>query len=613
MKSISFFVFRLLFIIVACLPLLPCQAQSSEPRKYWNSGTPLTPYRLPPPPIGYQPTYIDLDGDGKPDAIISVTANDIPVLWLDNDGTMKYGDLEGNTVNGVLLIDRNKDGKFGSWGDLIIQWVDTDGDGNADMQIVIEYPDSLPSHPWPHGHYMIVLDTDDDQVFNYIDWNTLKLHNWDRIGLSNFITDYSGKSTFLKIHTFTSAMDDLRLSWENPFLFYDPDNDGLSEMAIRLVDWPTYYDDIVDGKPTKRAKLTGRITEVSLSIDMDNDNAPGNEFDFDMSIHFRGKGFDYMDQVHPINNAKNLRGMPEADKFFMDPRYRQMTELIYPDHDAAYRLIFERGDWQRIWFTYDEDDDCNRWERVELYEPNNPFNIGTGRGGIDNNAQTDAAGDRGEWDMDASGGGKLYLGNFDGRLHLYGAEWGVWRIDMNAKTYQGMDRTWLGREPGKNANQQLDRFTRIFQGEHPQKFSTVKYTDTDNNGFFDKIEYDLDGDGIFEETVELLKLGIDDRCEIIDISNFEYDDFHQLKIRMSEKMWANALLAEKVAIKFGLNVKWYAKLYESASIFQKYSNGFWLQFYLYKDLQDLFLRKNDTENLLKLDRAYYSSNWEMMN
>ena len=77
-------------------------------------------------------------------------------------------------------------------------------------------------------------------------------------------------------------------------------------------------------------------------------------------------------------------------------------------------------------------------------------------------------------------------------------------------------------------------------------------------------------------------------------------------------MWTNALLAEKVALKFGVNVTWYAKLHESASLFQKYSNGYWLQLYLFKDLQYHFYQENDTENLKKLERAYYSSDWEMM-
>lgn len=44
---------------------------------------------------------------------------------------------------------------------------------------------------------------------------------------------------------------------------------------------------------------------------------------------------------------------------------------------------------------------------------------------------------RGEWDMDNSGNAQLYISHFDGRLHLYGAENGVWRIDQNAQYFQG--------------------------------------------------------------------------------------------------------------------------------------------------------------------------------
>lgn len=563
--------------------------QKKSSSDYWNANTRLMPLRLPPPPVDYKPEYIDLTNDGKPNAIKSITSNGIPVLWIDDDGDMKVGDLEGDTDNDCLLIDRNKDGKFGSWGDLIIDWVDTDGDGKADLQVVVEYPDSMPNVAWPNGHYMWVLDYDHDQIFNYIDFNTFKLKNWERIETSDFYTDYSGNTAFLKIHAYTSAIEDLRLNWENPFLFYDPDGDGLSEMAIRLVDSPKPYKGALEGKEVGLTRLSGKIDWVSIAVDMDNDNAPGNDFDFDFTLRFQGPGFDYMDQVHKI---RNLRGLPEADKYFMDPRFRQLEELIYPDHDAAWDLIFQKGKWENIWFTYDEDDDCKRWERVELLEPKNPFVIGTRKGGIDHHPQADAVGDRGEWDLDASGHGKLYISKFDGRLHLYGAEWGCWRIDQNATTYQGYDRGWLRREP--------------------ETFATVKYTDKDGNGFFDYIEYDLDGDGIFEETIDFKQFGINDVCELIDISYFKYADFHQLKKDMSDRMWSNALMAEKVAKHYNLNLAWYAKLYETNSTWKKYSNGYLLQFYIYKDLQNLFLRNKDKANLKKLDRAYFSSDWELL-
>ena len=207
---------------IACAALflftgLPQNSRAQEsPKEYWNIRTQLTPLRLPPPPVGYKPEYLDLNGDGKPDAIKSVTHNNIPILWLDDDGNMKEGDLEGDMVNDCLLIDRNRDGIYGGQGDLIIDWVDTDGDGKADMQIVIEYPKERTGEVWPNGHYMIMLDLDHDNVFNYINWNNFTLQCWDRSGLSDFYEDYSGQSAFMKIHTSTYDMKDLRLNWENP-------------------------------------------------------------------------------------------------------------------------------------------------------------------------------------------------------------------------------------------------------------------------------------------------------------------------------------------------------------------------------------------------------------
>ena len=543
------------FIYLAMLGVFAVSTAQALPydQKYWNQKLQIEPFRLPLPPVGYQVEYIDLNGDGKPDAIKSVTVNDTPILWLDDDGNMKEGDIEGDMINDCLLIDRNKDGIYGGQGDLIIDWVDTDDDGKADMQIVIEYPEKNTGEVWPNGHYMIMRDLDKDNIFNYINWNDFSLRCWDKNGVCDFYEDYSGQTMFMKIHTSTYDIKDLRLNWENPFLFYDEDGDGLTEMAIRFVDSPKIKDRSKPSNSYVNRQLEGRIDWVSMAVDLDNDNGPGNEFDFDFTIGFQGKGFDYTDQVHKVNN---LRGMPEADKFFMDPRYRQLTEFLYPDHKSAKEMIFKRGEWSRVNFVYDEDDDCGRWERVEFYDPLDPFKIGWKNGGIDNNKQSDAAGDRGEWDMDNSGKGKLYVGKFDGRLHLYGAEWGCWRIDQNANYYQGWDRMWMG----------MDR--------QPGKFGTVKYTDKDDNGFFDYIEYDLDGDKKFEMTIDLKALGLDDRCELIDISTFKYKDYTSMMKKMSKSMWKNAMTAVQVAHKYNVQTLWYAKLMQALSVRQQYNNGY---------------------------------------
>jgi hypothetical protein len=559
----------------------------STNKKYWNSNLKIVPFRLPPPPVGYKPEYIDFDHDGDPDAIKSITSDGTPILWIDDDDDMKPGDLEGDTDNDCLLIDRNRDGKYGKIGDLIIDWWDTNGDQKADMQVVVEYPATEVNKIWPNGHYMWVLDTDGDQVFNYIDWNTFQLKAWEHSGTSDFYEDYSGKSMFLKVHAATNRIEDLRYNWENPFLFYDPDHDGLSEMAVRLVNAPSYYDDPKKANP-QTMKFTGKVDWTSIAVDLDNDNATGNEFDFDFTLGFRGEGFDYSNQVHKITGVK---GIAAADSFFIDPRWRHLDELIYTDHDQALTMI-NKGKWNQVYFVYDEDDDCNRWERVEFLDPMDPFIIGKKKGGIDNNIQSDAAGDRGEWDLDNSGKGKLYVSKFDGRLHLYGAEWGCWRIDQLAAAYQGYDRKWLNTEP--------------------TEFATVKYTDTDNNGFIDKIEYDMDGDHQFEEMVNFKELGIDDHCKLIDPSKFKYIDYVQMQKAMSDNLWSNAQKALKVAGRYKLNTNWYAKFKQALSTQDKYQKGYWLQFYIFKDLQDYFLRKNDKEMLKKATVAYYTSNWEAM-
>jgi hypothetical protein len=559
--------------------------------EYWNNKLPVVSFRLPPPPVNYRPEPVDITGDGKPDVIYSCTRDSIPVLWIDDDGDMKWTDFEGDTDSDCLLIDRNRDGIYGGQGDLIINWVDTDNDGKADIQIVVEYPRERTDEVWPNGHYMIVMDLDHDNIFNYIDWNKMQIQSWDKTGLSDFYADYSGQTAFMKIHASTYNLRDLRLNWENPFLFYDEDGDGLSEKAIRMLDSTKRTDDNAPANSFVNQQVSGVVDWVSIALDMDNDNAPENEFDFDMTLGFQGEGFDYTDQVHKI---KNLRGLAAADTFFMDARWRQLDELIYPDHESAWNLIFDRGKWDKVNFVWDEDGDCKRWERVEFYFPLDPFKTGWNGGGIDNHKQSDAAGDRGEWDKDNSGGGKLYVGKLDGRIHLYGAEWGCWRIDQNTDYYQGWDRMWFG----------LDK--------NPGKFATVKYSDKDNNGFFDCIEYDMDGDTAFETVIDLKALGMDDRCELIDIRTFKYGHFTALMQQVSDNMWANALEACEIAEKYGVNTTWYAKLKQVHSIREKYSKGYWLQYYLYKDLEYQCLRNKDMKSLKKLNEAYYSGKWSIM-
>ncbi len=340
---------RYLFILIFAV-----QLQAQQKKVFWETNKQLTPFRLPLPLLNEEINYIDLDDDGDPDVLQTKINGTIPIQWIDDDDDMKKGDIEGDMDSDCLMIDRNIDGLYGSEHDLILDWNDEHGDNLADLQVLVDYSGLDDRGLWK-AHYMWFIDTDKDQLFNYIDWNTLIMEGWEHSGRAKFFLDYHGKSIFLKVHANTFNINDLEYNWENPFLFFDPDNDGQTEISIRYIDNPT----IVKGLPPvkenenvnkiKRTVLfTKKITSVQMGFDLDNDSNPENELDFDMSIKFSGEGFDYSDQIHKY---KSLRGLPEADKYFFDPRWRQLEELVYTDHEVGYQLPFKRGNWNECWLV----------------------------------------------------------------------------------------------------------------------------------------------------------------------------------------------------------------------------------------------------------------------
>ena len=92
-------------IITLCGLGLVSVALSAQP--YWNQNLKILPLRA---PVCEDPEVLDLNGDGRQDAVRGHIADGVPILWLDDDGNMKEGALEGDTVNDCLLVDRDKDG-----------------------------------------------------------------------------------------------------------------------------------------------------------------------------------------------------------------------------------------------------------------------------------------------------------------------------------------------------------------------------------------------------------------------------------------------------------------------------------------------------------------------
>lgn len=77
-------------------------------------------------------------------------------------------------------------------------------------------------------------------------------------------------------------------------------------------------------------------------------------------------------------------------------------------------------------------------------------------------------------------------------------------------------------------------------------------------------------------------------------------------------MWAHALKVLEIAKKYELETSWYAVMMHPRSIRERYHYGYWLAFYLYKDIEYILLnRQASMEELKNLHRAYYSRNWSL--
>ena len=187
----------------------------------------------------------------------------------------------------------------------------------------------------------------------------------------------------------------------------------------------------------------------------------------------------------------------------------------------------------------------------------------------------------------------------DGKIHLYGAEWGAWRIDQRGEYYQNMGGLYDVYGPER-------------QQALPERFPVVKYEDTDNNGFFDVAHFDWDGNQQFEEHVNLRELGIADTATIIPIAEMRCPDYEALFRRVATDTWQRAEQAQQLAHSYGIDLSWYSLYRHPKTLRQQYDYGYWLQLYLYHDLLDLARRTSNPELEQTLTRAYFSSNWNLV-
>ena len=553
---------------------------------------------------------LDIDGDGKPD-ILERWWNGRRVRWLDENGDLQPTDMRGDVVADVLQIDMDGDGFYDGAADQNIKWADNDGDGQADVQAFALNGRERGNGRREGGHWMLFIDTDRDGVYGWEDWQAFDFNCWGYTGMTAWLPDYNGESVFLKMHAEPKDIEDLTLNWENPFSFYDTDGDGLSEMAMRWLDPPKKGPDGI-------WRLTGKLNEAFAAFDLDNDSGRDNEIDFDLSFRVKGPGIDYRELKHSM---AALKGQPRFDACFAHNGWRRVDAAAYMPHEQGWGWFGERGRWTQRWLVFDEDDDDHRWERVELYYPaqenyyldaangsrdlpatlhsTERWSQGpvgeemktTGKPGFSGHTQADSLGDRGEFDRDDSGRGQLYVGVFDRKLHLYGAEWGVWTVDREARYHGG----W--REPTR-------------RGDAPRVEEAVKYTDTDANGFLDTVEFDYEGDGAVDLKVSLLdyksaSLPAPDVAPLIDTQAAGWGGLREAFTKAANDAWREALLVYRAAWRRGLTTPELDKLANAASVAQRYESAYWIKEQVFRIVRARAREARLTALEADLIRLYY--------
>jgi hypothetical protein len=182
---------------------------------------------------------------------------------------------------------------------------------------------------------------------------------------------------------------------------------------------------------------------------------------------------------------------------------------------------------------------------------------------------------------------------FDRKLHLAGAEWGAWTVDKNAE-YHGGSKTPSPRPIA------------------PRVEEVVKYTDTDNNGFLDTVEYDYDGDRTIDLRVSLLDYRSasnphPDVMPLIDTHKEGWKGLNALFGQIASQSFQEGLMVYRAAWRRGLTTPEIDKLASASAIGERYDHGYWLKEKIFRLIRT---RIRGTTLEKDLTRLYYTGQFE---
>jgi hypothetical protein len=583
--------------------------------------------------------YNDLNRDGAPDTLIAEW-NGKTIAFVSDDGRLPWGPAEEgrdwnayfneafsvgreppetwNPVrstwgNYTILVDRDGCGRFDSRGDFFYKAIDLNGDGAPEAECYHLFP--APGESTTFSNKLHV-GLDGDREMSLLDWKSFFYGDEQRyLEGGKYVANVHGSGFFLN-----SYSELTQRAWENPIAWYDFDGDGRTNMVIRAAD-------VFPAMNFKGRGETyhGRLNEFEVAFELNGNTSASRWHSLDMQLTFynyrRGEGLDYLPMKDRVPHLEPLKGAEFLSAGMALPRHEPVRRYLpYLD---AYRLGMDFDGWEGVWLLFDEDDDDNRWE--EMFSRHEP---------ADWHAYSDRLGDRTEIDHAYRGRGRLYVGRFDGRIHLHGADFAMWEIDYLGLYKGAADRAATDEGPEPPAGLRYPR---------------VRYLDTTGNGFIDRIEYSTveyraeDRTERIERTISLLDYAdaecpAPDECELLDprvdapltgwslerwdgrpltAETFRgspvragYERMCGLYSRVCEAMWADAVRLYEIAKSLGLNrsenldrdlrerytkqelaalkeltvPQGYSRHLWGRTPREKYHNGFWLREKVFQDI-----------------------------
>ncbi len=365
------------------------------------------------------------------------------IVWiLDDDGDMDPNHAFGDLDSDAYVVDYGADGTV----DRLLDFIDENGDDRPDIQEQRYFSEGRLRHSIMH------LDLDGDGHF-------YPVHDYQRLvgNRLTFLIDAYGDNLF-----YHNKYDPQNRAWiplgECPFAFHDLDGNGHSDRAVRISAAPLDFSASREADYANSwARLMGPIepimrepgiVAVRYSADIDGGASLEQPLHYELGFHMIGASPYEQDRFRLVHE---LRRPPRASYTVSHAATLALAEN-YPAEATGFSWrefrdgTRELGDWRK------RPEEDRRWEGVfwtwqRIFMPNT--------GGPEQFRNV-----RREFDSGPSSSRELYYSPVDRRVHLKGAEEG-W-LPIGALT-----------------------------GD--ESFGEVRMFDTDDDGYFDRWEYWLDG------------------------------------------------------------------------------------------------------------------------